>query len=94
MDDDINEAEQQFVCIVRVLDTSLVTSGRVNFTNRATVIKIVDNDRKSCHIWVDGTYPYMAMWHMSTSYSFNQLVIGTSPCTCHLTPYKGAVTCV
>ena len=47
VDDLINEAEQQFVCVVRVLDTSLVTSGRVNITNGATVIRIVDNDRKS-----------------------------------------------
>ena len=46
VDDDINEAEQQFYCIVRVLDTSLVTSGRVSITNQATIIRIVDNDRK------------------------------------------------
>ena len=63
---------EQFVCIVSVLDTSLVTSGRVRITPLpATIINIRDNDRKSCHIWVDGTYPYMAMWCMSASYSFN-----------------------
>ena len=61
VDDLINEADQQFVCVVRVLDTSLVTSGRVRITKRATVITIVDNDRKSCHIWVDDTYPFMVM---------------------------------
>ena len=44
--DMINEAEQQFICIVRLTDPSVNASGNVIIKNPSTVIRIVDNDRK------------------------------------------------
>ena len=46
VDDQINEAEQKFICIVRLADPSVNASGNVIIKNPSTVIRIVDNDRK------------------------------------------------
>ena len=46
VDDQINEAEQQFICIVRLANPSVNASGNVIFKNPSTVITIFDNDRK------------------------------------------------
>ena len=46
VDDLINEAEQQFICIVRLTDPSVNASGNVIIKTPSTVIRIVDNDRK------------------------------------------------
>ena len=47
MEDNINDAEEQFICIVKVFDPSLVTSGSVVIRDPSVVIRIVDDDRKS-----------------------------------------------
>ena len=46
VDDQTNEAEQQFICIVRLADPSVNASGNVIIKTPSTVIRIVDNDRK------------------------------------------------
>ena len=46
VDDLINEAAQQFICIVRLVDPSVNASGNVIIKPPSTVIRIVDNDRK------------------------------------------------
>ena len=47
VEDQINDAEQQFICIVKVFDTSLITSGSVIIGHPSVVIRIVDDDSKS-----------------------------------------------
>eukprot|EP00731_Ephydatia_muelleri_P017042 Em0010g140a len=44
VDDQINEAAQQFICIVRLADPSVNASGNVIIKPPSTVIRIVDND--------------------------------------------------
>ncbi|KAL5468739.1 hypothetical protein EMCRGX_G029850 [Ephydatia muelleri] len=44
VDDLINEAAQQFICIVRLADPSVNASGNVIIKPPSTVIRIVDND--------------------------------------------------
>ena len=46
VDDQINEAEQQFICIVRLTNPSVNASGNVIIKNPSTVITIADDDRK------------------------------------------------
>lgn len=44
VDDGINEPEEQFVVIVKLVNSSLTTG--VKFTSPSTLIRIVDNDGK------------------------------------------------
>ena len=46
VDDLINEADQQFICIVRLTNPSVNASGNVIIKNPSTVITIADDDRK------------------------------------------------
>ena len=46
VDDLINEADQQFICIVRLTDPSVIASGNVIIKHPSTVIRIFDDDRK------------------------------------------------
>ena len=46
VDDQINEADQQFICIVRLTNPSVNASGNVIIKHPSTVITIADNDRK------------------------------------------------
>ena len=46
VDDQINEADQQFICIVRLTNPSVNASGNVIIKNPSTVITIADDDRK------------------------------------------------
>ena len=54
VEDHINEADQQFICVARLLDPAL--AGGVIFYPQSTVITIVDNDRKTLlvkSLWLD-----------------------------------------
>ena len=46
VDDLINEADQQFICIVRLTNPSVNAYGNVIIKNPSTVIRIADDDRK------------------------------------------------
>ena len=47
VEDQINNAEHQFICIVKVFDPSLITSGSVVIGHPSVVIRIADADSKS-----------------------------------------------
>ena len=63
VDDLINEAEQQFICIVRLADPSVNASGNVIIKNPSTVIRIVDNDRKCRACFSQQCDPTACVWN-------------------------------
>eukprot|EP00731_Ephydatia_muelleri_P017044 Em0010g142a len=57
VDDLINESDQQFICIVRLTNPSVIASGNVIIKNPSTVIRIDDNDPISIGFGAD-TYTF------------------------------------
>ena len=66
VDDQINEVEQQFICIVRLADPSVNASGNVIIKNPSTVIRIVDNDRKCRACFSQQCDPTACVWKHTT----------------------------
>ena len=63
VDDLINEADQQFICIVRLVDPSVIASGNVIIKTPSTVIRIVDNDRKCRACFSQQCDPTACVWN-------------------------------
>ena len=62
VDDQINEADQQFICIVRLTNPSVNASGNVIIKNPSTVITIADNDRKCRACFSQQCDPTACIW--------------------------------
>ena len=62
VDDLINEADQQFICIVRLTNPSVIASGNVIIKNPSTVIRIADDDRKCRACFSHQCDPTACVW--------------------------------